>query len=276
MERKEKNNKDYYVIDLMNIVKSLWKKAWAILLISVICGGLAFGYTALFVKPMYSSSALLYVNNRSISLPSTGVSISAGELSAAQSLVDTYIGILRTRTTMERVIEETGTTHSYGSLLRMISTSAVTGTEIFRVTVTCEDPYEAEKIANGITAVLPERIENIVEGTSMKVVDEAIVNTSKVSPNNTTNTIVGVLIGFVLSCALFTIITLMDDTIRDEDHIVQTYDTPILAKIPNLMFEDSKRSYSHYGRYGYGYGSRRSKMAPIEENTAGTEEDNQK
>lgn len=250
MERQEKNNKDYYVIDLLQILRTLWKRAWAILLITILFGVIAFGYTVLFVAPKYSSSVMLYVNNSSFTVGGTSVSISASELSAAQSLVDTYIVILNTRTTMEEVIEKTGVDRSYGELLGMVKPAKVTGTEILRVTVTSESATEAQTIAAGIAEVLPGRIEHIIEKTSMRIVDGAVVNHSKVSPNTTTNTAIGMLIGFVASCLLFIVISLLDDTIRNEDYIAQAFDQPILSKIPNLAFDESKRSYAYYRSYG--------------------------
>ena len=88
MENKQFNNREEYTIDLLYLAKALVKKAWFLILMGIIVGALAFGYTSNFMTPMYSSSVLLYVNNSSLSLGN--VSISASELSAAQSLVDTY------------------------------------------------------------------------------------------------------------------------------------------------------------------------------------------
>ena len=81
------NEKDYMEIDLMRLLKALLHRAWAIV-IAVIAGALiAFAYAALLITPLYKSKALLYVNNSSISLGSTSVSISTGELSAPKALV---------------------------------------------------------------------------------------------------------------------------------------------------------------------------------------------
>lgn len=47
---------------------------------------------------------MMYVNNSSISVGSTQVNLS--DLTAAQSLVETYMVILKTRGTLEEVIKE--------------------------------------------------------------------------------------------------------------------------------------------------------------------------
>src|SRR5699024_8716966 len=104
--------------------------------------------TAIFKTPLYEAEALMYVNSNEISVGSTKLSISAAELSAAQSLVETYIVILNTRTTLNDVVEQTGVSYTYEQLRKMISAESVNGTEVFSITVTSPDPKEAELLAN--------------------------------------------------------------------------------------------------------------------------------
>ena len=87
---KDNNTQEYYTIDLIHIAKSLWNKIWAIALAGLFAAGLAFGYASFVIKPTYSASIMLYVNNSSISLGNTSFNISASDLAASQSLVNTY------------------------------------------------------------------------------------------------------------------------------------------------------------------------------------------
>src|SRR5699024_32789 len=80
----------YYEIDLMQLLQALWKKAWALVLAALIGGGIAFSYSAFLIAPLYEAEAQMYVNNSSFSVGSTSFSINNAELTAAQSLVDTY------------------------------------------------------------------------------------------------------------------------------------------------------------------------------------------
>jgi capsular polysaccharide biosynthesis protein len=127
----------------------------------------------------------------------------------------------------------------------MIKAAPSNETEIMKVTVTTTDPYEAAKIANGIAEVLPVRVSEIIDGTSMEVVDSAIPNLSKVAPSITKYTALGLILGVLLAAAILAILAIMDDTIHDEDYILQNYDCPILAKVPNLLNSGTK----HYGYY---------------------------
>lgn len=237
-------------IDLLRLAKALWHRAWAIILAMVLFGAAAFSYAYFLITPLYQASAMLYVNNSSISVGSTSVSLS--DLSAAQSLVDTYIVILKTRTTLEDVIEQAELDYSYKELYDMISAGAVNSTEVFQIVVTSPNPWEAEKIANTIAELLPDKISNIVEGSSVRIVDYAVVPPVKSSPSISRYTAMGLLLGLVVSCGIIILRELFDEQIREEDFLLQNYDLPMLAVVPDLLTsgKSSGKDYYSYGPSG--------------------------
>lgn len=243
MERQEKNNKEFYTIDMLHIVKSLWRHVWVIVFCGVLAATIGFSIAAFLISPTYSSYIKLYVNNNSFSLGNTSVSLS--DLTAAQSLLKTYGDILDSRSTLERVIEKAEVDYTWKELSQMITYGSSNGTEVMRVTVVCEDPYEASKIANTIAEVLPVRISEIIDGASMEVVDTAIPDVNKIAPSITKYTAVGLMLGLVLSVVVLVVIAIQDDTIHDEEYILRTYDYPILGKVPNLLNTGNK-SYTYY------------------------------
>lgn len=232
---KRQQDKAEMEIDLIELAKALWQRAWAIGIAVAIFGSLFFFKAAFLTTPLYRASAMLYVNNGAFSLGETSVSISPGQLTAAQSLVETYVVILKSRTTLEKVAEEAGVPYSYEQMNSMIVASPVTNTEIFEVSVTSSKPREAELIANTVAEVLPDRIADIVDGSSVRVVDYAVTPTRKVSPSITRNTALGMMLGFVLSCGVIVILKIFDTTISSVDYLVQNYDLPILAVIPDMF-----------------------------------------
>lgn len=246
MDKQSNNPLEYSTIDILHIIKYLWKKAWIICVSALLVGILTFSFFAFMVAPKYSSSIMLYVNNSSFSLGNTSFSISSSEITAAQSLVKTYGEILNNRTTLERVIQKSGLSYDYETLSEMVSSSLSNNTEIMKVTVTTEDPYEAAKIANCIAEILPVRISEIIDGASMEVVDAAVPDKNKVSPSITKNTVIGMLAGAVIAVMGLTLVAVLDDTIHDEEYVIQTYEYPILAKIPNLLQSGSKQSGYYY------------------------------
>lgn len=246
---KERDNEEVE-IDLLALARALWRRAWAVILTMLIGGAAMFSYASFLITPLYQAKALMYVNSSSLSVGNTKLSISQAELSAAQSLVDTYIVILNSRTTLNDVIKEAEVPYTYEQLSSMISAQAVNSTEVFEVVVTDANPQEAEKIANAIADVLPNKIAAIVEGSSARIVDYAVVPSQKSSPNITKLTAMGLLAGFVLSAAVIIVLELMDETIHDEDYLAQNFDLPVLAAIPDMLNGGKDKGYYKYGSYG--------------------------
>jgi len=249
MEKQNMVLEEAYTIDLLHILKVLWKKAWLLAICGVIAGVIGFCVSAFGIAPTYSSTIKLYANNNSLSLGNTSFSLTTGDISASRSLVATYGEILNNRTTLERVLERAESSYSYKKLSGMINFGSSNNTEIMFVTVTAGDPYEASLLANCISEVLPERIAEIIKGATMVVVDSAIPVLEKVSPSISKYTILGFMLGLMLCAAVIVVLSILDDTIHDEEHIINTYEYPILARIPDLLSKSSQK-------YGYYYKSK--------------------
>ena len=178
------------------------------------------------------------------------LSISASELTAAKSLVDTYIVILNTRATLEEVISRSGVSATYEELRERVSAASVNGTEIFYINVTSPDPAEARLLANTIADVLPSKISAVVDGSSVRIVDYAVQPTRRSSPSYVGAAAKGMLLGMILASALVIFLDLTDEQIHDADYLAKTYpDIPVLAVIPNLLAGESER-YSNYSGDG--------------------------
>lgn len=244
-------------IDLMALARDLWKNILAIALVAVLVGSAAFAYTAFMISPQYQATAALYVNNSSMSLANAALSISAGQLSTSSYLVSTYVYILKSRTTLEEVIKEADLKYSPSALKGMISTKSVPDTAAFEVTVTSRDPAEAELIANAIAQVLPDRVSEIVDGSSVRIVDYAIIPARRSGPDLMGNTMKGIMAGAVLAAGLVVLKNLLDEKSRtmipSSDALRAMYpDIMVLAQIPDVRGSERKSYYaSYYGDKKY-------------------------
>ena len=148
MSKKENQQNGEFEIDVRRVMDAVVHRAWIIGVVAVLCAVLVFIGTFFFVTPLYESSAVFYVNNNALSVGDASFSLTTGDISAAKSLVDSYIVILNTRTTLNDVIDYADVDRSYEELKGMISAAAVNDTEIFEIVITSADPFEAERIAN--------------------------------------------------------------------------------------------------------------------------------
>lgn len=235
-------------VGLRRVLRALWHKIWIVGIAAVVCAAIAFSVSVLFIAPRYEATTMLYVANSSISFSSTTLSISSADLTAAQSLVKTYLVVLNSRSTLETVIQEAEVDYSYEQLQDMISAGAVNETEIFQVTVTSRDPKEAKRIANAVAVVLLAKIPDIIDGSSVRVVDYAVTPAERSYPNVFVHGLVGLALGAVVSTLVIILLELSDTTVRSESYLAQVYaDVPILAVIPNTQ-ESGGGYYSSYRR----------------------------
>jgi capsular exopolysaccharide synthesis family protein len=247
MEEKNLLQNEEVEIDLRRVVGAVLGKAWLIVLVSILGAAIALAVTMFLITPLYKSSAMFYVNNNNISVGSTSVSISSSDIVASKNLVDSYIVILKTRESLTDVIDYAGVDRSYSEMKDMITAASVNDTEIFQVEVTSPDPEEAERIASAIAYILPKRISSIIEGTSAKIVDSAVVPSKPSSPSYTKNTMIGFVLGFVLTVGLIALREIFDITIRTEDDVTQVCKHPVLAAVPDMA------SAGKGGKYEYSY-----------------------
>ena len=243
------NKNDEVYIDLRQLFRLIINKSWLIAVVSILCALIIFLGTYFFIAPQYEADIKVYVNNSSLSIGSTSFSISSSEISAAQSLVDTYVVILNSRSTLDELAAQTGLSYSSDQLGKMISAEAVNDTEIFKVTVTSPDPNDSAKIANAIALILPAKIADTVEGRSVRIVDYAQVPTHMASPSYTKNTVLGFIVGLLLSSIVIVCIDIFNNSVRSEDYLIETYpEIPLLTVIPDTA---SGKAYGYYKKRGY-------------------------
>lgn len=246
MDSRTTERNEVMEIDIQRLMNAVGRKFWRVILTTVLASVIAFLVTFFLITPKYESSAMFYVNNNPLSVGEGSFSITSSDITASKSLVDSYIVILQTPETLNEVIRYAGVNRTYKELLKMISAEDVNSTEIFRVVVTSEDPNEAEQIANAIAYILPKRIASIIEGSSAKVVDPAVVPLKPSSPSYPVNVLIGFILGLAISMSAIVLHEIFDITIRAEDDITTTSKLPILSTVPD-MSAPSKGGY-YYGK----------------------------
>ena len=245
--------RDGLEIDLQKLLLAYLSKWWIIVAATALAGLMALYITANFITPTYQASVLVYVNNARSDQQVDY--ISSSNLATAQRLVNTYVNIIKSDSVLEKVAEESGLSASAAQLRKVMSASQVDDTELFRVTITHEDPAMAAKIANAVAEVAPAEIGNIVEGSSTKIIDYAKVPVNPASPNLNRNAVLGALVGCMLALLYLTIRFLLAVRIKDEEDLTMLFDLPVLAQIPAFAASNSKRSGYSTEKNGYGYHS---------------------
>ena len=161
-------------VDLKRLFFEVLKRLWLILLVGIICGASMFVYAKFFITPQYKATATIYIQNYT---GDNDKKIYSSDLSASQNLVTTYQGLFTSDNVLNRVKEKLGDNYSADAIRAAFTAEAVEDTPILKISISDHDPEQAAKIVNEIAKVAPDAIMNLVEGSSVKVVDLSRVPT---------------------------------------------------------------------------------------------------
>lgn len=199
------NEKEKMELEMAALVRALLG-SWKQIALSALLGGvLLLLVTVLFIKPEYRSDVVFRVTNR----VQAGEMITPEDVSASRNLVESCAVIVETRAFRKAVAEQAGVDMTTRELGKLLDTEAVNGTEFLRVTVTCKSPEEAARIAEAIGQCLPEQAAGILEGGAAALVDEAVFSAESCAPGYVSNTVIGLLLGLLLSCAAVVVLELV-------------------------------------------------------------------
>lgn len=232
-------------IDLLELFYIVRAKLHIVVFSTLFVGLLALLGSIILITPQYQASITMYVNN--FSAENGASTLTQSDLNASMQLVDTYSAIISSKTVLEMVIDEAEVDLTTEELEKKIETEAINKTEVFVVNVLNSDPKEASRIANAIAEIAPEQIAEIVDGSSVKVVDYAKIPEEIETPNYLKNTLIGFILGLFFSVGIIILLDWMDTSIKTESDF-ERWNLPVLGVVPDL--EESKRKKNR----GYGYG----------------------
>lgn len=173
------------------LVRALLKKSWLIAAAAVLCA-LAVVLSMALMPPRYQVELVLRVDNCG-----TDTEITASDISASRSLVDSCISILSLRSFRERVQAEAALADMEMAEIQILGEN-MNGTEFLRVTVTAGDGVLAEEIARAVSTILPGQAESILAGARVRLVDAP--GTAQPEPKRyVVNGVLGFALGAIVS-----------------------------------------------------------------------------
>ena len=246
------NNGSVEQIDMRRIISILMDRIVSIVVVTLICGLIAFILSNYFIAPKYESEISMIVDNRkstTIIEDSLESKTLSSDILASQQLVPTYIEMMESDNVLEEVAtkieKETGEKYSVKMLKSLITTEAVPDTEILKVYVKMTDAAMAREIAETIAEIAPEKIQHFIERSDVKIIDHAKISTSPVYPNVRDFTLWGCLIGFLLSISFILLREMFDVRVKTADDLVSIFKYPVLGTIPEIFVDYEETTYAY-------------------------------
>lgn len=227
MQEKSKETENIE-IDLREIFGVLLHRLWIIIVAALVCGAVAFMFSFFIITPQYQSTTKVYILNKQ----NASGSVTYSDVQLSATLSKDYEELVTSRYVIEGVIKELNLDETYESLVGRVSASNATDTRIIAITVTDPDPAQAQRMANSVRDLAAKHITEVMDIEAVNVVDQANLPDSPVSPSISKWTIIGALVGIIISAAVIIIQHLLDDTIKTSEDVEKYLGLSTLALIP--------------------------------------------
>lgn len=186
-------------------------------------------YTSYFITPTYQVSADVLVNQQQEE------HVTASDVQSNQQFVNTYSVILTSNRILDQVKDNLDLSQSVKQLKQQIVVENINNSQVITVKVTDDDPEDAARIANEVTAVFKDDIKNIVDQQNVTILSDANAEDNQVpiAPNKKSALALGAFVGLVLGVLVSFLLQLFNTTIKSEKDIEAITDIPIMGSIQN-------------------------------------------
>ena len=212
--------KDKIEIDVLQMLKALWKRKLVIVLVAIVTGAIAFAYSSFVIKPEFTSTTRIYVINRN---QGDKPGLTNQDLQAGSYLVKDYREIILSQDVLEKVVADQNLNIDAKTLARKVRVTVPTDTRIVSISVRDIKPEEASRLANSLREIAAQKIISVTRPA-----------TSPSSPNIRRNTLMGTLVGAGIVIVLVLLFELLDDRIKRPEDIEEVMHLSLLGVIPNL------------------------------------------
>ena len=230
----------------LDVILRVLRKSIVIIVIAALLAGVgAYFFSEFYIPPTYASTAKVNIIGKEDAQSLTETN---NGFVFASRLVDTCTQILKSRNFLMAVKEAVGLDYTPD-----ISFSYVENTTVLIINAYDSDAETACEIAQAAMSLANEYIvEKTSAQVSIKEFEDPRVASNPTSPNPIRNAILAFVIVAVLVLCVQLFREMFDTKIREEDELIERYQLPIMAAIPDFN-DNSKRNY-YYESISYSRG----------------------
>ncbi len=234
-ENKKNQQQDGEVeINLAELIPYLFHWFWLIAIVGLLTAAIGFAISAFVLTPKYQSTTKVYILNKSNDKDTVTVS----DTQLATYLTKDFKELIKSRTVLETVVNECNLKETAEALNGKISVGNTQDTRIISISVKDENPERAQYIANAVREVAAIHLREVMDLEAVNVVEEANLPKQPVEPSKRKFTLIGFLIGAVITIAILIIRYYLDDSIKTSEDIERYLGMTTLATIP--MFDGTE------------------------------------
>ena len=214
-------------IDVLSLLRTIWRKKFLILLTAILTTGLAFAYSAFLATPQYDSTTRLYVVTQS---SDNVAGITNQDLQAGSFLVKDYKEIILSQDVLKNVTTTLGITDD---IKEKITVNIPVDTRILSITVRDSDPNQAATIANTLRDEAAKKIIEVTKVSDVTTLEAALPAEKPSTPQTKRNLVLGFIVGAFLATALVLVLEVLDDRVKRPQDIEEGLGMTLLGLVPH-------------------------------------------
>ena len=211
----------------INELKDVFLKRIRIMIVCVLSVTLLASLFAMFkMKPSYEARVKIFAGKTE----DVASNYSKEDITNYQSLISSYIEIIRTEDFMRQVSEKAQLDLLPSQLLNGLSFKTSQNAPILTISYSSSDPIIAEKVISTLSSEFEVGVKEIILNTYVKVIDS--VKVVERVPAKRKVILVGFVVGVILSIGLALVLDYLDDTLSRKDDIENLLPIPVLGVLP--------------------------------------------
>ncbi len=186
---------------------------------------IGFVYVLFLQKPMYQATTTLLLTTEE-------TVITQGDLRINRDLIQTYREVVQSKNILGATLKQTTYNLSINELGSMVDVTAVPNTDVLKITVRSDEPTQPHVLANVIAHNFIDLVRDVYNIEHIAIVDAAEAPEEPYNKNFPLQVVIITLISFLVASFIAILVYFLDDTIKDEKAIEESFDVPVIGIIP--------------------------------------------
>lgn len=222
-------------MEIKRLLNALWRKAWVMIILAALGGGITSYFTVYRAVPMYRAECTLYVFNIDKVLQK-GQTLTQNDLNYSLALVQNFSELIKSRRVTSQaavILKNKGVVNINEEMLAgFVSLGTQKQSNIIVVSSVSTDPEMAALISNAMGKAFVDTLNGLTNSKSIDILDAATVPRVPVSNNSYTKILAGILIGAILGFGIIYLQAIYDTTVRYMEDVEQGLNIKVIGIIP--------------------------------------------
>ncbi len=217
-------------ISIFQLVRLALKKWYFLVAGALLLAILAGSFVAITGEPKYKANTTIY-----LSTAQNDTQLSSSQTTALRNMITTYSDLITSGIVFEATRKDAGVSYTDKQLKKMVSITTNSDSLVFTLSVTASSREEAATLANSLAKCGIATVRETITACEGRVIDMATKEMAEdVSTSVSKVTVIGFLVGAILTYAIFFINFILDTTIRKKDDLKEISELPIIGTIPSF------------------------------------------